>query len=1679
MILGDDFEILDTLFQNQSTIIYRAKLIADNKTVIIKTLNNNFPSSADVLKIKHEYEILKALTNVEGVIQVSELFEGNNTLMVFENIEGDILKNIFLKPDNPISNIDIEALLKVAIQVTDALNNIHLNHVVHKDISPDNIIYNSNTNQVKIIDFGISSQLSFEQHSFQNHNELEGKLAYMSPEQTGRINKILDYRGDLYSLGVTLYELFTGQRPFDGCEGLELIHAHIAISPTPPHEINHNIPLLLSKIIMRLLAKMADERYQTANGLAYDLLFCLENIHAINHKVVLGQQDKSAKLQIKQKLYGREKEVESLLNAFERVSLGSSEIILLSGSSGTGKSVLAQEIHQPLTRNKGLFISGKFDQNQCDIPFYGWNLMFASLADYILKEDEVSLIRWKTVIKEAIAHNGQVLIDAIPAIELIIGKQTDEAILSGTQAANRFNYIIKQFINAIASPEHPLVIFIDDWQWADAASIDLLKYLMTDNSHEYILFICAYRREEVENNHPFSLALDVIDNSAIPSDIIYLNNLSESDSFNLINDALQQPAHLRPLADIIYKKNQGNAFFLVQFLSVLENKKLLEFDLKSNQWCWQLAEIEMLNITNNVVELMVDKIEQLPKNTQKVIQYASCLGHQFSLIDLANMIELSIEQVASIIFLPLKEGILTYKNNSYYFIHDRVHEAAYSLLDNAEKVALHHRIALSLLNTLSTNDINNKVFDIAQHLNKAIPNLTAEKDRALLLSINIQAGNQAKKATAYDLAFFYYSTAIKAVSEQCWTEKTIILYIKSAEVAYLLRKFAQMEQWIDTALLHAKTAEQKAQAWTIRLQAYTAQNRLSDAVDASLLALTLLGIKIPKKPNNFQVFIGLVKTKKILKQYSLDELLLLPEMTDEKQLLVMDILGLTIPPAFWTSSNLAAMITFKLTQASVEKGYAPISGYAFSWWAITECAMLGNIDSGDSFGRLGIALAEKNSLYIQQPTFFSGWMINNYKHALKDSLPFLEKAYSLALGKGDFEYASYALNNNVQHRLHIGEPLPQLLERMKKSHQVLEDFNVKSSLYWHNICWQLALNLTEQEYGADTLSGTIYDEVDLLPLHLRENDGSTLFFLYFAKLMQSIIFNNVATAIESIDKIRPYLQTSMGTHQNRLFYFYESLSLLANNSGTLDKYKQLLRVRLNQRKLKKWAKFAPMNHLHHWYLVEAEYMRVIGKPAKAMSYYNLAIEWANKNAFIHEEALAYELVSRFHIAQKQQRFASYDLIQAHYLYTKWGAHGKAMQLLNSYSKQFPKLLSYNHPVDNSSGSGHNSVRKTSLSGRNSSSQLDLQTIIKSSQLIAGEVVFEELIKTFSTFIIENSGAQRFILLTVEGKTFTRAFESRVVQDDIVTKSFDNQYVVENSVNVPSSLLYFVQRTHQSVNLANANIDHQFANDQYFMTENVQSVFCAPILLQGKLTGIIYLENKLLSGVFTSERIELIHLLSLQAAISIENSILYSNLEEKVVDRTHQLEQANKDLTMLATTDSLTQLANRHLFNERMILELNRAKRKQSPLSVLLCDIDHFKKYNDNYGHIEGDDCLQKVAQAFKTLFSRATDLAARYGGEEFAVILPEVEAEEARILGDKLCQCIQALDIPHQHNAEFGVVTISVGCYSIIPSVEESNNVQIKSLLLKVDEALYQAKESGRNQVVLWQPSGMTQSVIG
>lgn len=1694
-----DFQLSEEIYCVGNTRVCRAVHVEDGRPVVLKILSGEHLQSDAFVQYQREYEITKTLKSIEGVIKVYGLASIQDSLMIVEeDIGGESLDMILAA-----QALGLQEALELAVRIAHILDQIHQHHIIHKDFNSTNIVWNRMTNELRIIDFGIASQLSQERQEFQSVNDLEGCLAYISPEQTGRVNRKLDYRSDLYSLGISLYQLFTGILPFVSQKGIELVHAHIAVMPVLPQELNPKISLALSQIIMRLMAKMADDRYQSARGLKYDLERCLTQLKEAGRITTfpLAEKDVSIRFQIPQKLYGREHELSAIIEAFDRAAQGQLELLLITGAPGTGKSALVHEVHKPLTEKWGNFVAGKFDQYQRDIPFYAWTLAFEEFFKLLLKEDELSLAQWRERILAALGNIGKIIADVIPAIELIIGKQPEVPPLAGEQALNRLNFVFGNFLEAICQEEHPLVIFIDDWQWADAASLSLLKSVMNNKNIRYLLLIGAYRDNEIYATYPFTMAFEEVKKSQGKVGTINLQNLQQADVHCLVKDALNDSPGLDNVSRLVYEKTHGNAFFLVQLLNDLYEKSVITFCPIKQHWIWRQEDIESRKVADNVVKLMSEKIQKLPENAQRSIIYSSCIGYRFELATLAAIQGKPAHEVAADLEQALLEGILVpvglnyriakQKDNTnsvyYQFIHDRVHQAAYGMLEQEVREKIHYDIANMWLAKNDAEEQERHIFDIAGQYNASRRLVTQTKQINELVNINLKAGKRAKNTTAYSSALHYFQVALELQGPDCWQEipeQTAELYSLAAEVAFLSKDYVSMELWINEFLNHVNAPLERIKVFKIRLQAYVAQNRLSEAVDVALHALELLGIKLPKSPNSFQVMGKLIQTQFVLKGKSLADLHALPEMTDPVKLAAMELLGLTIPPAYWTSQELVALIVFQMVRESVAHGYSPNAGYGYSWWGITECAMLGNIDAGYEFGEFAIELAKKHRLNLQQPLFFSAWIICKFKRPLKESLPLFEQTYALSLEKGDFEYASYARNNYMQALFHIGRNLNALLPEMELAHRDLTHFQISSSLYWHDIWWQTSLNFVEHSPQPQLLCGSAYDEAVLLPQHLKVNDISTLFLLYCAKLMLSCFFNDNNNALINAEKARTYLKGGMGMHAFVLFHFYESLALLANMGSTtiIDKLLIKRKVASNQKKLKKWAAYAPRNYRHHWLLVEAERQRAYGKSSHALRYYDLAIDQARENGFIHEEALAYELAARYHIRYKQDRIAIYYLKQSLQMYERWGACAKVEQLKTEFTKQL---------LTASQSTGHQPAPlSSSIQHSNSASQqggaFDITAITEASRAISGEIEIDKLITTLLKIVIEHSGAQKALLILKNGKHLSiqaQGLVGQAIEVNVQAVSINGQ----DNLPLPRSMIQYVSRTLESVVIHDAGQEAQFSQDPYILREKPLSVLCEPIVQQGKLMGLLYLENYLTIGAFTEQRLELLHLLSSQAAISIENANLYRLLEQKVAERTQklqaslaiqeqlnselqasslqlenahaQLHEANRLLQQQADSDGLTELANRRYFNERLNYEVDRCAREQQPLTLIMCDLDNFKRFNDTYGHVKGDECLQHAARVFKSVCCRTIDLVARYGGEEFVILLPMINFEQATGMGKSLCEAVAALKIPHSGNNQHGIVTISAGCYSLIPD----HNTVLETVIGLADKALYQAKDNGRN----------------
>ena len=1701
MLTISDFRLSEVLHDGGLTRVYRATRIVDGRPVVLKILSEGMLQPATFSQYQREYEITRTLNDIDGVIKVFDLVPIQDSLMIVEEDIGACSLRQILAEERP----DLKQALRLSIRLAHILEQIHQHRIIHKDFNPANILWNRASDELRVIDFGIASQLNQERQEFQNPNQLEGSLAYISPEQTGRVNQKLDYRSDLYSLGISLYQLFTGTLPFNAQEGIELVHAHIALIPVAPHQLDAEIPVAVSQIIMRLIEKMADSRYQSAAGAKHDFERCLAQLEEKARITVfpLAENDVPTRFQIPQKLYGREHEVLTITRAFDRVAQGPSALLLISGFSGIGKSALVHEVHKPLTAKCGSFISGKFDQYQRDVPFYAWTLAFEGFCQLLLKENEASLTQWRNRITLALGSIGKVITDIIPSIELIIGKQAEIPPLSGEQALNRLNYAFSNFIRAVCLKEHPLIIFIDDWQWADAGSLSLLKFVMSHKESQYLLLIGAYRDNEINSVHPLSLALEEIKKDESRVSEIHLQSLKPADVHHLLQDALNDAPGLESVSCLLYEKTQGNAFFLVQLLADLYEKSAITFDRAGRHWTWQQSAIESMKVADNVVELMTGKIGELPERTQHALIYASCIGDRFDLRTLSRILKTPAHEAAADLDIALQEGILlpvgvnyrfaTQRNNtadaSYQFIHDRVRQAAYGMLAKDASEQIHYDIAGIWLAESGLEVPKRNIFDIANQYNAGRRMVTQRRQKDELLAINLQAGKKAREATAYPTALNYLQTALELRDDNCWqahAEQSAALFLLASEAAFLTKNYAAMELWLDEFLSHTEPTLARVQAYKIRLQAYVAQNRLSEAVDVALHALTLLGIVLPKSPGGFQVLGKLIQTKLAMKGKTFADLHALPEMTDPYKLSAMDLLGLTIPPAYWTSQELVALTVFQMVNESIQHGYSPNAGYGFSWWGITESAMLGNIDKGYQFGEFAIELATRHGLNLQQPLFFFAWIIRKFKRPLTESLAVFEKAYTLSLEKGDFEYASYARNNQIQTLFHTGRSLNLLLPEMEQAHRDLLRFQIGSSLYWHDICWQTTLNFVNGSTPIDVLGGPAYDEAVSLPQHLKVKDASTLFLLYCAKLMLSYFFNDIGKALVHAQVARKYLKAGVGMPAFVLFHFYESLALLADahQKPFFARQRILFKVAANQKKLQQWAVHAPMNHQHHWHLVEAERLRVSGKADEAQNDYNLAIDHARENGFIHEEALASELSCRYHLQRQQNRLAAYYLRQSLQLYDRWGATAKSAQLRAA----FPTLLLTAAPLETRRTADSKTSYRGS-SGAQTVEPFDLAAVTQSSQAISSEIVFDKLITTLLKIVIEHSGAQKALLILNHSEQLrieAQGFAGQAIAVTVNSIPLDGQA----DVPLPQSMIQYVSRTLKSQVIDDAQRENSFSRDPYLQKEQPLSVLCEPIIRQGKLMGILYLENNLTAGAFTAARLQLLRLLSSQAAISIENANVYRLLEQKVKERTQklqasllaeeqlnvelqassvrleaahaQLRDANRLLQQRADTDGLTGLANRRYFNERLSYELDRCSREQQFVTLFMCDLDNFKRFNDTYGHVDGDTCLQNVAKALKMVFIRATDLVARYGGEEFVVLLPMTDPAQAAKLGQHMRQAVESLQIPHSGNGQYGVATISIGAYSLVPTPDTTATAVIE----QADKALYQSKKRGRNCLV-------------
>ncbi|HIK08582.1 MAG TPA: AAA family ATPase [Trichormus sp. M33_DOE_039] len=1540
-----NYQILELINDATNTAVYRARKNQDAQIVVIKVLKTEYPELKDIAALKHEYELIKNL-DIPGVIQTHGLEKYRNGFaIILENFDGISLNNIIQD-----TNISLLNFLNIATQITQALGELHQNHIIHKDIKPQNIIVNKDTQKIKIIDFSISSLLLQEKPQLSNPDLLEGTLAYMSPEQTGRMNRSVDYRTDFYSLGITFYEMLTGKLPFNVTDPMELVHCHIARQPVPVNQLVPEIPPIISAIIMKLLSKTAEERYQNAFGIKADLEKCLNQLEQDGYisNFDIAQYDQSSQLQIPEKLYGREAEVEILMTAFARINQGNKEFILVAGYSGIGKSALVHEIHKPIIKNRGYFISGKFEQFQRNIPYASLIQAFQGLIQQLLAESELQLADWKEKILEALVPNAQIIIDVIPELELIIGKQPEVTQLASAEAQNRFNLLFQKFINVFAQKEHPLVLFLDDLQWSDLASLKLIQLLATDSDLQYLLIIGSYRDNEVDASHSLMLTLQEIAKTSVNIQTINCKPLKITDVCQLIHETLKcELENTKDLATLIYKKTAGNPFFINQLLKFIYQEHLIKFDFITGRWQWEIQHIQSLGITDNVVELMIGKIQKLKDSTQNILKLAACIGNRFNLNMLACVHEKSQNESALELWEALQAGLIVPLSESYKlpqvledvdvfiidykFLHDRVQQAAYALIPDEHKQAIHLNIGRVLLSNIDENLLEEKIFDIVNQLNIATELITSLEERYQLARLNLMAGCKAKDSTAYESAVKFFNQGLSLLADDCWQnhyQLTLSLYVETIEAEYLNTNFERAEPLFTNVINNSKNLLDTLRVYEKKIQFYVAQNKMREALDLDLQVLTMLEVSLSQTPPV---------------DLSIEELANLPVMTDTHKLAAMRILMTAMPPAYLADPALLPLIAFTMVDLCVQYGNSSFAAYAYGFYGLILCGPLKDIESGYRFGKLSLQILEQfNAKEIKSKVYaLFNIFVRHWKEHIQTTVEPLKEGVESGLETGDIEYVGYNGMLACWHPFLAGEKLDiveQILEQyIKLSHKIQQEHFTFCLL----ILKQMVVELIQGVENKNYLEGENFNQSIMQRM---AGNITAIFYAYLSKSILSYLFRDYVESIKNAQLAQEYEVAVGGTVYLVEYKFYYSLALLAvaldtNSQANINSEYNLKavieQVESNQQQLKTWAEHAPINHQHKYELVAAETARLLGQTLAAMEYYDCAIRGANNSGYIHEEALAYERAAEFYLSLGRNEFASLYMTKAHYGYRHWGASAKVKDLELQYSELIAKV-STKHQV------GFTSNNITASTGSAKASELDLITVIKASQALSEVILLDNLLEKLMTIVIENAGAQTGILiLEKEGRLFIEA-KACVDQDDVTV---GQSTPVRDNQQLPLSVINYVARTKKDVVLADAGIEGGFAIDPYIVSHRIKSLMCTSIVNQGKLIGLLYLENNLTVGVFTPHRIQILKILSSQAAISIENAQFYANLEEKIQERTRELNENNIRLkqTLRELKVTQTQLIQTEKMSSLGQMVAGIAHEINNPVSFI----------HGNLGHIDG------------------------------------------------------------------------------------------------------------------------------
>lgn len=1532
--LFDGYTSVTPIYEGAETFVYRARRIEGGNPVILKQTKNEYPSAREIARLRREFMILRetALENTPRALALEEHKRG--LCLVMADIEHPTLREILEQ-----GRLDIETILVLAIAIANALAAIHAKRVIHKDLSPRNILVDMAQKRVFLIDFGISARLSHELNAPIGGRSLEGTPYYASPEQTGRMNRAVDARADLYSLGAILYEMLVGHVPFQGREVQDVIQGHLTRNPTPPHELIPSVPVPLSNIVMKLLAKTPEERYQSDAGLAYDLTECLRRFreHGAVEDFPLCTKDRAPELRRAQRLYGREHDIAALLQAFERARQRGPELVLVSGYSGIGKSALVREIHKTTSKHGGYFVSGKFEQLARDVPLAPIFSALRELVREILTESPASVAQWKEKLLRALKGNGALLTDLVPELVFVIGEQPKVPELTADQAKNRFELTLLDFLHVFATQTCPLVLFLDDLQWLDPASRKLLHLLLTDAFSQHLLIIGAYRDNEVEGGHPLLSLIAEIEESGFRPTYIRLGPLEREMVHSLVADTLtSQPDEIRELGELCYEKTQGNPFFAHQFLVTLNERDLLRFDTSKGAWTWDIDTIRAANVTDNVVDLVIEGIRRLPESTQHVLLLAACIGHTFDFASLVVIAEKKPRDVATALWEAMKAGAIVPLDGDYRylevdlesatgsaggasfqvryrFVHDRVHQAAYLLLPEERRQKLHLAIGRLLARHVEGDPRDEHLLELVHHLNIGAPCMEDHAEKLDLARKNLRAAERAMASTAYHAATAYTRAGIALLDESDWDEHYELcrsMFMAAGKCAYLAGEPERTAALFGDLMRRVKTNIERAEIHRQQIYSLAAHGRFHDAVKVLIDALAALGHPLPMEDlQSPQVMMGeIAQIQANLRGRRIADVVDAPAATDPVVRAVLALLDSMGDGAHHLGPIAFSIINLRAVNVALVHGNTELVVNNYACVGYMLAAIRGRVVEGMEFCKLAAAINAKYPSAAQAARLI--FVTASAAH-MQESMRHVGQMFATARQRcvetGELHLLGVACFLGTMAHIFAGDQLEDLLDLAGKNLAIVRRTKIARNNAAMTAARQAIACLVGKTRDATSFSDDTFDEAEFVRNLVAGQPSSTNVHYGVLKAFVLLLHGQYAEAWKASDIAARAVMFGGGTIQPKLVPFIRALLLLrmpaATDPAEVAQHAEILEKCRTE--IAQLAGFSPKSFGHWAALVDAELARTQGDIGRTVGLYERAIALCVENKAPHIEALSNELYAKYLMSIGMTTGASAYMKNAYRAYLHWGATSKAASLEAESALIWPSFRDVSTSRSTSTKTG-SELGLTLLGHTNVGNLRDAGLVVRAAQAIASEIDITKVVDNLSKLVLDNAGADRGTMVLARDDQFVvvaRLGEGNTAIDVAGGVSLDE------APGCARSMIRYTARTQEAVVIDDAERTQRFSDDPHIAREKPRSVLSLPLLHQGKLSGVLYLENRSATGVFNEARVELLALLSSQAAIAIEIARLIEDsrtaneeiarakdkLELEVARRTEELQDVNQNL----------------------------------------------------------------------------------------------------------------------------------------------------------------------------------------